>query len=172
VCHGNAWCSGNLIRHTLEAYHTYEEAVTCLSHHRLAVPSYFTLVGSNQNATEAAVIACDLDPRDSKVVPWTAHSKGLVQTNMDEPLFSNFDNTLPPLDMYSTDRYEVAQSFLEQQTIPYVATASDVAKVLCTSLKSLHGVRMKMTLYFSIMKPYDVSHSIVSARPTRFIGPG
>lgn len=50
-------------------------------------------------------------------------------------------------------------------------SATDVAKILTSSLKGGNGVRMKMTLHMCVMKAGDEECPLVPARPTREIGP-
>mgnify|MGYP003385080175 FL=1 len=170
---GTAWSTGALLRTTLQQLPThtnkdtltYSHVVNYLSQQRLAAPCYFIVAGVN--AGEGVVLTRELHPMtQGDGVMAKRHmnmddreNQFVCQTNIDMPLQSDHS----PKDFNSVERYEVTTRKLSE------LSRSGATWNYKTSMNKNEGVRMKMTLYCTIMTPHD--GGIVSARSTRCIGP-
>lgn len=174
----SGWTTGGIIRYAFEQKFDFETALNFLVNEPLLVPCYFIIAGNKRG--DGAVITRDMLPPVSTSVcsvvrRLSTSVEYLVQTNSDFPQHFTIASGKPPVDFNSVERYEVCSHEILKRNCGssgIMISCSDAARILTTSLNKGVGVRMKMTLYFSVMTPYEnAERAMVCARPTRHVGP-
>lgn len=163
ACSLNAWCSGSSIRYCLENCDSYSDAVGLLAKQRLIAPCYFIIAGVREK--EGVNLSRDVWPMSS--VPSGTMLRGYVmQTNHDH-ISEEHVSGLPPEDFNSIERYNCVARLLQRRKM---LSATEAALILTKSMNSGVGVRMKMTLYCCILRPYHKNAPIVTSKMSRCIG--
>jgi hypothetical protein len=183
MLHGTCWTSGSIIRFAMESCQSYDEVLDFLCDKRLAAPCYFIVVGTEVD--EGVVITRDLEPlrraaRAACLRRMSDEPRGafVIQTNHDvskegvEDGDTEGEGTVPPEDFNSAERHDIACRILCRVGAGNGRlTARDAADLLTTSINKGVGVRMQMSLYFCIIRPYEGIHPVlIGARSSRKVG--
>ena len=164
-----SWSSGSILREVLQSPDTddYDKAVLYLFSQRLVAPSYFSIIGVGIN--DGTIITRETCPR------YTLRKRYSETPSLQSELFvcqTNHDTggaDFSPDDFNSIDRYNLVRERLEHLLCQSKHISfKEAAKILMTSMNKKQGVRMKMTLYCTVMSA--TLDTIVSARSTRQIG--
>lgn len=163
----HAWTVGSIIRESLETSNSFEDVVNLISRSRLSAPGYFIIAGSRSG--EGAVVTRGTHPTDSKILRMDLSSNSVVQTNVDVPISRRDRETRGHMD--AVERFDsVSQALSHRRNRGLSPT--EAGSVLGTSANKERGVRMGMTLYMCVMKPFEVGEGCMDAVfATRPIGP-
>jgi len=149
------WPVAYLVREVLSYETTYYNAVECFEKARLISPTYVTICG--QQNIQGAVITRNRDPNEPTYIQHLHKSSNLIQANMDHFHDGKYEKEENIDIMDSRNRYSFVSLALNTRQQP---TVERLYKMMC-----MPPCYSKMlTIYTSIMIPYDKSYTTIIKR--------